>query len=55
MSNKGENKIVLSWNIKSPIMLEPRDRRRGLGLAENSVERVEEREGNFSIISHFAK
>jgi hypothetical protein len=37
MRSKGENKTVLSWNSRSPIMVELRDRRRGLMLSEKMV------------------
>ena len=50
MRSKGENKTVLSWNIRSPIMLQLRDRRRCLVLSEKRMEMVEEREGNVSSI-----
>ena len=52
MRSKGENKTVLSWKIRSPIMLELKDKSRGVGLFKKRMEMVEESEGNFSIISH---
>ena len=50
MRSKGENKTVLSWKNRSPIMVELRDRRRCLRLSEKRMEMLEEKEGNvFSI------
>jgi hypothetical protein len=37
MRSNGENKTVLSWNKRSLILLELRDRRRGLGLSKKMV------------------
>ena len=48
MRSKGENKTVLSWNERSLILLELRDRRRGLGLSEKMMLMVVVMEGNCS-------
>ena len=48
MRIKGENKTVLSWNKRSLILHELRDRRRGLGLSEKMVLRVVVMERNCS-------
>ena len=40
MRSNGENKTVLSWNIRLPITHELMDKRRVMGLSENKMENV---------------
>ena len=53
MESKGKNKTVLSWNKRSLILYELRDRRRGMGLSKKMVLRVVVMEGNCSTSLHF--
>ena len=41
MRSKGENKTVLSWNKRSLILYELRDRRSGLGLSKHMIKELE--------------
>ena len=52
--SKGENKTVLSWIIRSPILVEVRDRRICLVLLVKRRLTAKKREGKLDIISHFA-
>ena len=53
--SKGENKRILSWNMRSPIMVELRVRRRDLGVSENRWLMVVVMDGNCSDKLHSAR
>ena len=52
--SKGENKTILSWTMRFPIMVELMDRRMCLVLLVKRRLIATEREGKMDIISHFA-
>ena len=54
VKSREENKTVLSWTIRSPIVEELRERRMCLVLLVKRRLTAMEREGKLDIISHFA-